>query len=141
MLIEYTPVPREFNDIKTVKLAKQWAVAAAPEPPLNRISSCTVLANVEIPEYRCEERPSLIADSSSIAARNVPTSDATGRAAVATTPGERPVASAAVKVNGSGALDPTLGWSNAYLQDNDCRILFDVDGNVLKPENSFFDIK
>ena len=32
-------------------------------------------------------------------------------------------------------------WSNAYLQDNDCRILFDVDGNVLKPENSFFDIK
>ena len=24
-------------------------------------------------------------------------------------------------------------WSNAYLQDNECRILFDVDGNVLKP--------
>ena len=32
-------------------------------------------------------------------------------------------------------------WSGAYLQDNDCRILFDIDGNVLKPHNSFFDIK
>tara|TARA_R110000824_G_scaffold235793_1_gene424593 strand:- start:1264 stop:2184 length:921 start_codon:yes stop_codon:yes gene_type:complete len=30
-------------------------------------------------------------------------------------------------------------WSGAYLQDNDCNILFDVDGNVLKPENSQFD--
>ena len=30
-------------------------------------------------------------------------------------------------------------WSGAYLQDNDCRILFDIDGNVLKPNNSFFD--
>ena len=30
-------------------------------------------------------------------------------------------------------------WSGAYLQDNDCQILFDIDGNVLKPDNSFFD--
>ena len=26
-------------------------------------------------------------------------------------------------------------WSGAYLQDNDCNILFDIDGNVLKPDN------
>ena len=32
-------------------------------------------------------------------------------------------------------------WSGAYLQDHDCRILFDIDGDVLKPHNSFFDIK
>ena len=32
-------------------------------------------------------------------------------------------------------------WSGAYLQDNDCRILFDIDGNVLKPKDSFFDIE
>lgn len=32
-------------------------------------------------------------------------------------------------------------WSGAYLQDNLCRILFDIDGNVLKPADSFFDIK
>jgi|TARA_R110000751_G_scaffold87676_5_gene173681 hypothetical protein len=31
-------------------------------------------------------------------------------------------------------------WSGAYLQDNDCRILFDIDGNVLKPSDSKFDI-
>tara|TARA_R110001606_G_scaffold6502_2_gene29167 strand:- start:1406 stop:2329 length:924 start_codon:yes stop_codon:yes gene_type:complete len=31
-------------------------------------------------------------------------------------------------------------WSGAYLQDNNCRILFDQDGNVLKPENSTLDI-
>ncbi len=31
-------------------------------------------------------------------------------------------------------------WSGAYLQDHDCRILFDIDGNVLKPADSFFDI-
>ena len=30
-------------------------------------------------------------------------------------------------------------WSGAYLQDHDCRILFDIDGNVLKPNNSFWD--
>ena len=27
-------------------------------------------------------------------------------------------------------------WSNAYIQDNDAKILFDQDGNVLKPEFS-----
>jgi hypothetical protein len=31
--------------------------------------------------------------------------------------------------------------SNAYLQDNDCNILFDQDGNILKPENSTIDIE
>ena len=31
-------------------------------------------------------------------------------------------------------------WSDAYLQDNDCRILFDQDGNILKPENSTLDV-
>ena len=30
-------------------------------------------------------------------------------------------------------------WSGAYLQDHKCRILFDIDGNILKPHNSFFD--
>lgn len=29
--------------------------------------------------------------------------------------------------------------SNAYLQDNNCRILFDEDGNILRPENSTID--
>lgn len=32
-------------------------------------------------------------------------------------------------------------WSGAYLQDHDCRILFDIDGNVLKPHDSYFDIQ
>ena len=30
-------------------------------------------------------------------------------------------------------------WSSAYLQDNDCRILFDIDGNALKPQDSTID--
>jgi len=30
-------------------------------------------------------------------------------------------------------------WSSAYLQDNECRILFDQDGNALKPEFSNID--
>ncbi len=30
-------------------------------------------------------------------------------------------------------------WSRAYLQDNDCRILFDQDGEILKPEYSTID--
>jgi hypothetical protein len=30
-------------------------------------------------------------------------------------------------------------YSKAYLQDNDCRILFDEDGNVLEPEHSSLD--
>ena len=29
--------------------------------------------------------------------------------------------------------------SDAYLQDNDCRILFDINGNVLRPQNSELD--
>ncbi len=32
-------------------------------------------------------------------------------------------------------------WSGAYLQDHNCNVLFDIDGNVLKPNNSFFDIE
>lgn len=31
--------------------------------------------------------------------------------------------------------------SNAYLQDNNCNILFDQDGNILKPENSTIDFE
>ena len=30
--------------------------------------------------------------------------------------------------------------SDAYLQDNDCRILFDIDGNVLRPQHSELDL-
>lgn len=30
-------------------------------------------------------------------------------------------------------------WSDAYLQDNDCRILFDIDGNIARPEYSDID--
>ncbi len=30
-------------------------------------------------------------------------------------------------------------WSNAYLQDNNCNILFDVNGEILKPQNSNID--
>jgi hypothetical protein len=32
-------------------------------------------------------------------------------------------------------------WSSAYLQDNNCRILFDQDGNALSPEFSEIDIE
>ncbi len=31
-------------------------------------------------------------------------------------------------------------WSSAYLQDNDCRILFDQDGNALSPQYSNIDV-
>ena len=31
-------------------------------------------------------------------------------------------------------------WSSSYLQDNDCKILFDEFGNILKPENSTIDM-
>lgn len=31
--------------------------------------------------------------------------------------------------------------SNAYLQDNDCNILFDQDGNILRPQNSTIDLE
>ena len=30
-------------------------------------------------------------------------------------------------------------WSSAYLQDNECRILFDIDGNALRPQDSTID--
>ena len=30
-------------------------------------------------------------------------------------------------------------YADAYLQDNDCNILFDQDGNILKPQNSSID--
>tara|TARA_R110002072_G_scaffold32470_4_gene99087 strand:+ start:3777 stop:4697 length:921 start_codon:yes stop_codon:yes gene_type:complete len=51
-----------------------------------------------------------------------------------------------VSVNQGGMLLPMTeniqtNWSGAYLQDNECRILFDIDGNVLKPSDSFFDIQ
>ncbi len=49
--MEYTPVPRVLRESRTVKFAKQWAVAAAAVAASNRISSWTVLASVEIPEY------------------------------------------------------------------------------------------
>jgi len=32
-------------------------------------------------------------------------------------------------------------WSDAYLQDNNCRILFDHDGNILKPSTSTLDLQ
>ena len=32
-------------------------------------------------------------------------------------------------------------WSDAYLQDNNCRILFDHDGNILKPSTSTIDMQ
>jgi len=31
-------------------------------------------------------------------------------------------------------------WSSAYLQDNNAKILFDLNGNVTKPENSLVDL-
>ena len=51
-----------------------------------------------------------------------------------------------INVEENGMLYPMTeniqtNWSGAYLQDNDCRILFDIDGNVLKPSDSFFDIQ
>ncbi len=32
-------------------------------------------------------------------------------------------------------------WSDAYLQDNNCRILFDNNGNILKPSTSTIDLQ
>ena len=32
-------------------------------------------------------------------------------------------------------------WSDAYLQDHTCRILFDHDGNILKPSQAFIDLQ
>ena len=34
-----------------------------------------------------------------------------------------------------------INGASAYLQDNDCRILFDVDGNILKPDSSTIDMQ
>tara|TARA_R110000751_G_scaffold269925_2_gene369618 strand:- start:240 stop:1190 length:951 start_codon:yes stop_codon:yes gene_type:complete len=33
-----------------------------------------------------------------------------------------------------------INWSGAYLQDQNCRILFDQDGNVLRPQDSDLDL-
>tara|TARA_R110000803_G_scaffold192624_3_gene255514 strand:- start:1288 stop:2208 length:921 start_codon:yes stop_codon:yes gene_type:complete len=51
-----------------------------------------------------------------------------------------------ISVNQNGILLPMTeniqtNWSGAYLQDHECRILFDIDGNVLKPHDSFFDVQ
>lgn len=32
-------------------------------------------------------------------------------------------------------------WSDAYLQDNNAKILFDIDGNILKPSSSTLDLE
>jgi len=34
-----------------------------------------------------------------------------------------------------------VNGASAYLQDNDCRILFDIDGNILRPDNSTIDMQ
>ena len=34
-----------------------------------------------------------------------------------------------------------VNGASAYLQDNDCRILFDADGNILRPDSSTIDIQ
>jgi hypothetical protein len=34
-----------------------------------------------------------------------------------------------------------INGASAYLQDNDCRILFDADGNILKPDSSTIDMQ
>ncbi len=49
-----------------------------------------------------------------------------------------------VSIYQNGVLRPLTeniqtNYSDAYLQDNNCRILFDQDGNILKPENSNID--
>lgn len=50
-----------------------------------------------------------------------------------------------ISVFQDGALLPLkenrfANYADAYLQDNDCRVLFDEDGNVLKPEHSGVDL-
>ena len=50
-----------------------------------------------------------------------------------------------VSVYRNGMLLPLVeniqtNWSGAYLQDNNCNILFDQDGNVLKPQHSSLDM-
>jgi hypothetical protein len=49
-----------------------------------------------------------------------------------------------VSIYQNGLLKPLTeniqtNWSGAYLQDNDCRILFDIDGNALSPQQSTLD--
>ena len=51
-----------------------------------------------------------------------------------------------VSIYQNGVLRPLTeniqtNYSDAYLQDNNCRILFDQDGNILKPENSNIDLE
>jgi hypothetical protein len=51
-----------------------------------------------------------------------------------------------ISVHADGVLKPLTeniqtNWSGAYLQDHDANILFDEDGNVLKPENSELDLE
>ena len=51
-----------------------------------------------------------------------------------------------ISVNENGVLKPLTeniqtNWSSAYLQDQDANILFDQDGNVLRPENSELDLE
>ena len=50
-----------------------------------------------------------------------------------------------ISIYSGGVLKPLTeniqtNWSNAYLQDNTARILFDHEGNILKPSNSTLDI-
>ena len=49
-----------------------------------------------------------------------------------------------VSIYQNGLLKPLTeniqtNWSSAYLQDNECRILFDIDGNALRPQDSTID--
>ena len=49
-----------------------------------------------------------------------------------------------VSIYENGLLKPLTeniqtNWSSAYLQDNECRILFDINGNALRPQDSTID--
>jgi len=51
-----------------------------------------------------------------------------------------------ISLHKDGVLMPMVeniqtNWSGAYLQDHDCQILFDIDGSVLKPSDSYLDIE
>jgi len=51
-----------------------------------------------------------------------------------------------ISLHKDGVLMPMVeniqtNWSGAYLQDNNCQILFDIDGSVLKPSDSYLDIE
>jgi len=50
-----------------------------------------------------------------------------------------------ISVYQNGLLKPLseniqTNWSGAYLQDNNCKILFDIDGNALRPQDSTIDM-